>query len=216
VLDESCPIDARPHLRDAYSYSKIAQERVAWEARERDGLPLVVIRPGVIYGPGRGSLSARVGLQIGGLMIRMGGAQRVPYTFVDNCADAIVSAVTAPDIEGEAFNVVDDELPQAKAVLKQYRRRVKRLRVLPVPGWAISPVSGLCEWYHERSRGQLPRVLTRYKSAAQWKPLRYGNDKAKLRLGWSPRVSIAEGLEQSCAWSRQQLAGRGSGAAIEA
>ena len=45
-----------------------------------------------------------------------------------------------------------------------------------------------------RSRGEFPAVLTRYKSDAQWKPLRYPNAKAKRVLGWAPRVGLEEAL----------------------
>jgi nucleoside-diphosphate-sugar epimerase len=184
----------------------VAQEEVVWEAHARGTLPLVVIRPGVIFGPGRGSLSGRIGIQLGRLMIRMGGGQRLPYTYVDNCADAVALAATAPAaVEGEAINVVDDELPTGRQVLWQYRREVQRLRVLPVPSVAVKPLSGLCEWYHRRSRGQLPLVLTRYRSSAQWKPLRYSNAKAKRTLGWSPSIGISEGLRRSMTWSRSQI-----------
>lgn len=205
VLDERCPLDANAHLRDQYSFSKIAQEKVAWQFHARGELPLVVIRPGVIYGPGRGCLSARIGLQYGGLMVRMGGRQEVPYTFVDNCAEAIGLATTAPGIEGEAFNIVDDDLPTARSVLAHYRKEVQRLRVVPIPHWAIAPLSGLCERYHRWSKGQLPAVLTRYKSKAHWQPLTYSNAKAKSLLGWVPKVNFADGLHQTCAWSRKGL-----------
>jgi nucleoside-diphosphate-sugar epimerase len=205
TLDESCPLDPSPHLRDPYSYSKIAQEHVAWEAHAKGELPLVVIRPAVIYGPGKNFLSARVGLQVGRLMIKMGGRQRVPYTYVENCADAIALAVTAPGVEGQAFNIVDDTLPTASSLLRLYRREVDRLRVIPIPRVAIGPLSGMCEWYHRWSRGQLPAVLTRYKSAAQWKPLRYSNARAKTVLGWAPKVGFAEGLRESAAWAKSTV-----------
>lgn len=209
VMDETCPLDPTPQLRDPYSYSKIGQERVVWEAYKSGVVSsLVVIRPGVIYGPGKGCLSARIGLQLGSLMVKMGGGQRVPYTYVDNCADAIALAVSAEGIDGEAFNIIDDDPPKARHVLRQYCRQVQRLRVIPIPRWAIGPMSGLCEWYHRWSRGQLPAVLTRYKSAAQWKPLRYSNAKAKSRLGWTPRVEFKVGLQASCDWSREQMRGR--------
>jgi nucleoside-diphosphate-sugar epimerase len=204
-LDEACPLDPKPYLRDAYSYSKIEQENVAWQAHAERNLPLVVVRPGVIYGPGRGCLSTRVGLQLGRVMVRMGGRQQVPYTYVDNCAAAIAAAATTPGIEGEAINVVDDDLPTARRLLARYRKEVQRLRVVPIPGWAISPLSGMSEWYHRWSNGQLPAVLTRYKSASQWKRLTYPNDKAKRLLGWAPSTSVEEGLRESCAWLRQQL-----------
>ncbi len=199
VLDEQCPLDPEPARRDPYTYSKVAQERVAWEAHRDGGLPLVVVRPGVIYGPGRDCLTARVGLAVGGFFIRMGGRQQLPYTFVDNCARAIVLAGTAPGVEGKAFNVVDDDPPTARELVKRYRAAVGRVRGVAVPGWAIGPLSGACEWYHRWSQGQLPAVLTRYKSAATWKPLRYSNARAKAELGWRPEVGFDEGLRQTFA-----------------
>jgi len=213
TLDETCPLDPKPHERDPYSYSKIAQEQVAWEAREQHGLPLVVIRPGVIYGPGRGCMSNRIGLRVGPLMVRMGGRQQLPYTHVDNCAAAVALAASVDGIEAQAFNVLDDGLPQARRVLARYRGEVERLKVLPVPYWAISPLSGACEWYHRWSEGQLPAVLTRYKSMALWKRLKYSNDKAKRVLGWAPQVAFDDGLRQTLEWSRRQLESQESRAA---
>jgi nucleoside-diphosphate-sugar epimerase len=198
-LDESCPLEELPHLRDGYSYSKIAEEQVAWEAREARRLPLVVVRPGVIYGPGRDWLSSRIGLRIGGLLLKMGGRQVVPYTYVENCADAICRAGFAPGAEGHAFNVVDDGLPTANALLRRYRRDVGRLRVVPIPSWAIRPLSKVSAWYHEYSQGQLPAVLTPYRSDAQWKPLRYSNERAKRMLGWRPATGFDQGLARTAA-----------------
>jgi nucleoside-diphosphate-sugar epimerase len=200
VVDESCPLDPEPHRRDAYTFSKVEQERAAWDAHRRGAVPLVVVRPGVIYGPGRDCLSARVGLRFGGLLVKMGD-QRLPHTHVDNCAAAVRLAGTVPGVEGESFNVVDDDPPTGGELLRAYRRGGgDRLRVVRVPGWAVGPLSGLCQWYHRRSRGQLPDVLTPYKSAAQWKPLHYANAKAKAVLGWEPRVGFAEGLRETLGW----------------
>ena len=103
-------------------------------------------------------------------------------------------------MEGEAFNIVDDELPTGRQILELHRRSVGRIRVLTLPRPSIRALSRLSEWYHEASRGQLPAVLTRYKSDAQWKPLRYPNDKAKRLLGWSPEVGLDEGLERTFSW----------------
>jgi nucleoside-diphosphate-sugar epimerase len=208
MLDESCPLDPKAHQRDPYSYSKKAQEEVAWEAHRSNGLPLVVIRPGVIYGPGKGCLSSRIGLQFGSIMIKMGGRQRVPYTYVDNCAAAIAAAAMTPGIDGQAFNILDDDLPSATQLWRQYKREVEKLWVIPIPGWAIGIVSDLNVWYHRKSRGQLPAVLTRYKSASQWKPLKFSNAKAKKLLGWSPVVTFDEGLAKTFLWLRERNAAK--------
>jgi nucleoside-diphosphate-sugar epimerase len=204
VLDEDCPLDPEPHLRDAYTYSKLAQEQAARKACRAGGLPLVVIRPGVIYGPGRDCLSSRVGLRVGGLFVRMGGRQRLPYTFVDNCADALVLAGTVPGVAGEAFNIVDDNPPTGRELLRRYQAVVSPVHGVAVPGWAIGSLSLACEWYHRWSRGLVPAVITPYKSRALWNPLCYSNAKAKARLGWRPLVNFDQGLEQTFAWLRQQ------------
>lgn len=202
TLEESCPLDPEPHRRDPYTYSKIVQERVVWEICRQALLPVVVVRPGVIYGPGRDCLTNRVGLRLGNVLVRMGGKQPLPYTHVDNCADALVLAGTVEGVEGQSFNIVDDDLPSARELVKRYRREVKALRVVPVASLAIGPLSRLVDWYSGWSRGQLPAFLTRYKSMALWKALKYTNAKAEAELGWRPRIGFPEGLEQTFSWLR--------------
>jgi nucleoside-diphosphate-sugar epimerase len=197
TLDERCRLEPKPYLRDAYTYSKIEQERVVWEAHKKDGLPLTVIRPGVIYGPGRDCLSGRVGLRLGNTMLVMGGKQPLPYTHVENCAEAIALAGRADEVDGMAFNVVDDELPTGLDLVRQYRTEVGKIRRIRVPMWGVQLLSRLCNWYHHKSHGQLPAVLTPYKSRAMWNSLSYSNALAKQQLGWLPRTPLKEGLRET-------------------
>jgi len=199
VLDEQSPLDPSPHLNYSYAYSKIVQERVTRQAAADAGIELVVVRPGVIYGPGRDCLSTRVGIRLGRWVVMMGGEQTLPYTFVDNCAEAIALAGSVGGIGGEVFNVVDDDPPTARQLLGKYRGRVEKLPTVRVPRSAIMPLSRVCLWYHQHSRGQLPAALTPYKSRAMWTPTRFSNAKAKQRLGWQPRVAFADGLARTFA-----------------
>ncbi|MBX3441529.1 MAG: SDR family NAD(P)-dependent oxidoreductase [Planctomyces sp.] len=199
LLDESCPVDPHPHLRDPYTYSKIVQEQVCREAFERGRLPLVVIRPGVIYGPGRGLLSNRIGLTLGGTLVRFGSRRPLPYVYVDHCATAIRQAGLTPGIEGETFNVLDDHLPTAREVLAACRRAGRPVRSLWLPESAIGPLSSLYERYSRWSEGQLPAVLTRYRSDAMWKPLKFSNARARERLRWAPHLSFEETAQLSLA-----------------
>lgn len=204
TLDEACPVDSTPHLRDAYSFSKIVQENVCREIAVKAGLPLVIIRPGVVFGPGKGALSTRVGLTIGGLTLRIGSARQLPYTYVDNCAAAICLAGQSAKAVGETINILDDDLPSVRSVLAAYRKHGKKLRSIWLPQRAIGPLSSLYGWYHRYSRGQVPEVITRYRTDTFWRPLRFTNAKAKHLLAWTPHVSMACALERSISSTRSQ------------
>jgi nucleoside-diphosphate-sugar epimerase len=197
MLDERCPIDRQPHLRDPYTYSKVAQEQVCWDAHNDRGLPLVVVRPGVLYGPGRPLLTARVGLMVGGVLIQMGGRRQVPYCFVGNCARAVAMAADAPDIDGMCFNVVDDNLPSADDVLRLHRTYVSRIRRIKIPAWAVGRFVRACEWCSTQSADMFPPVLTPYKASALWKRLRFSNELAKTRLAWQPTITFEEGIRRT-------------------
>jgi nucleoside-diphosphate-sugar epimerase len=123
---------------------------------------------------------------------------------VDNCAESIRLAGTVPQVDGHAFNIVDDDLPTCRDLLRRYEAEAKRLPGVTVPGWAVTPLSAFCEWSHRWSKGQIPAVLTRYRSKAMWKPLNYSNAKAKTLLGWKPAVDFNDGLRRTFAWVRER------------
>ncbi len=166
------------------------------------GIPYVVIRPGSVYGAGGSEVTGRVGLGTFGLFLHLGGSNTIPFTHVENCAEAIVLGGLVKGVDGEVFNVVDDDLPTSRRFLRQYKRNVKRFKSVYVPH-AIS--HGLCylwEKYSKWSKGQLPPTFNRGRWYGEWKKTHYSNDKLKLRLGWTPRVSTEEGMRRyfkSCA-----------------
>lgn len=190
VLDEDCPIDDAPHLRDAYTYSKILQEEVARDVAAERELPLTVLRPGVIYGDERGVLTHRIGLHFGDWLLRMGGRQRIPLTYVDNCAAAVVQAGLVEGVDGQTINIVDDELPTGREIIRRYRRSGRKLRVIGVPQFAIGWLARMNETYSNWTESQIPEVLTRHRVQAMWKSLRYSNERARRLLNWTPAVDL--------------------------
>jgi nucleoside-diphosphate-sugar epimerase len=198
VVDEGTPLETHPERRDLYSQAKLRQERLFREYQAKHGFPLVVIRPGVIYGPRGSRISARVGLELLGVFLYLGGSNRLPLTYVENCADAIALAGQRPEADGQTYNVVDDDLPTCAQYLARYRAEVKPLRVLPIPYPAMRALSVLVQRYHAFSKGQLPAIFTPYKTATSWGGNRFDNAKLK-GLGWRPLVSTDEGLRRAFA-----------------
>ena len=84
--------------------------------------------------------AGRIGIDTFGVFLHMGGSKPLPLTYVDNCAEAIVLAGLVEGVEGQVFNVVDDEQPTSGRFLRLYKRHVGRFLSIPVP----SPVGVLC------------------------------------------------------------------------
>jgi nucleoside-diphosphate-sugar epimerase len=201
VLDESAPMESNPESRwEAYCYAKVKQDELIFEYGKK-GLPFVLVRPGVVYGPGKSAITGRVGTSNFGIFIHFGGSNRVPFTYVDNCADAIVLAGMMKGIEGEVFNVVDDDLPSSRRFLQLYKKNVKPFRSIYVPHFLSYLLCYLWEKYSLYSKEQLPPIYTRREWSANWKRTEYTNSKLKRALRWTPRISTSEGLRlffESC------------------
>ncbi|NIM19921.1 MAG: NAD-dependent epimerase/dehydratase family protein [Candidatus Latescibacteria bacterium] len=205
TVNEDIPIDDCPEKRDVYTHSKLMQEELFWKNFNRFEFDFAVARPSVIYGPGGTALPARVGLQLPGLFLHLGGSNRIPITYVDNCVEALALIARHENTSGQIYNIVDDDLPTSRYYLKQYRRIVGRIRYIWIPYPMLMMLSRLNESYSRFSKGQLPAVFTPYKSSSMWKRLFYDNSKIK-QLGWEPRVPTEEAMKITFQTERQSLA----------
>ncbi len=194
LLDETCPLEDSSQERcDPYGFGKLKQEELVKRYGENYRLPYVILRPGTVFGPGKRGLTGRIGINTFGFFIHLGGNNRLPLTFVDNCAEAIVLAGLKPGVEGEAFNVVDDETMTSRQFLRAYRRKARFFSIsLPYP-----VTSWLCRMWERnsvKSKYQLPPVFNQRRCAAEWKGNYYSNRKLKERLGWTPRVNLKDAM----------------------
>lgn len=197
VLDERTALETEPNLRqDPYGYGKLKQEQLVERYGKTRGIPYVIVRPGAVFGPGKATLSGRVGIDTFGPFFHMGGANQLPLTYVDNCADAIVVAGLVAGIDGEIFNVVDDELPSSREFLRRYKQEGRRFLSIPVPYPLAYLLCAMWEDYSRRSGGQLPARFNRRRCAAEWKGNRYSNRKLKELAGWTPPVPFEQATRE--------------------
>lgn len=204
LLDENAPLEPEPTRRDLYSQSKLRQEQLFWDHQQRHGFAMVVVRPGVIYGPGSGTaISSRVGLNLFGVFLHLGRDNLLPLSYVDNCAEAIVVAGTTPAAVGKVFNLVDDDLPTCRDYLRRYQKEVAPLRTVRLPYVATALLSKAVEKYHLWSKGQLPAVFTPYKTRTTWGGNKFSNDAIKS-IGWRQLVPTDEGIRRTFEELRQK------------
>ena len=197
LLDENCEVDRNPERRyEAYAYGKYKQDQLVLDYSRKYNLPYVIVRPSVVFGPGKKFIPARVGIDTFGVFFHLGSSIQIPLTYVDNCAEAIVLAGLKKGFEGEVFNIVDDELPTGREFLRLYKKNVKRFFSIYIPYRVFYLMCGLWEGYSKWSKGQLPPVFNRRRCAVYWKGNRYSNEKLKRMTGWHPKVSFPEALNR--------------------
>ena len=204
LLDETCEIDARMLERhEPYTYGKLKQDELVLEYARLHNLPHVIVRPSVVFGPGKAKITDRVGTGTFGVFLHLGLNNTIPLTYLDNCTEAIVLAGLKKGIDGQVFNIVDDDLPRSWEFLRMYKARGRRFFSVPVPYPAWLLFNTLWEKYSAWSGGQLPPVFNRRSCAVYWKGNTYSNRKAKEMLGWEPRIKMNEALERFFAYMRE-------------
>lgn len=195
LLNESSPVENHVQLwDDAYRFAKVKQDEIVTEYGKKFAIPYVIVRPGSVFGHGKEAISGRVGIDTFGIFLHMGGGNRVPFTYVENCADAIVLAGSKKGIEGEIFNVVDDNLPSSRQFLRLYKKNIRSFSSIYIPHALSYSFCWLWEKYSKWSEGQLPPTFNRRRWHTEWKKTYYDNNKLKSQLGWMPNVSMTEAL----------------------
>lgn len=165
--------------------------------------PIVIVRPGVIYGPGGDEISRRVGLWLLGYLLNIGNNNILPLSYVDNCVDAIILAGTIPGIEGQAFNVHDSELCTCNQFLRQYLKQGNKIKNIKVPYSLFYLFAWFIDNYARYSKGQIPPFVNTYKVSSIWKPLSFDNTKITEILGWTQKISTKDGVKRHFEYCKQ-------------
>ena len=187
TMDEDSPIEARPERRDGYTAAKLLQERLAKEHCGRTGTVLSVLRPAMIWGPGR-SYPVTVGLSLGPLHLVFGAGGPLPAVYVDNCADAFGAVLDAGPAASGAFNVVDFPAVTAGEFASTSFRQGKRRGVLVrIPyGLALRIVGLIHRLAPPSLRRHLPGFLAPARFAARYRRLNVDGGRLRRSIGWAP------------------------------
>jgi dihydroflavonol-4-reductase len=190
-------------LGSYYNESKYSAHVLAAQAAN-DGVPVVTLMPGGIYGPKDTSVVASgIRLIIRGLMVA-GALDDGEFTWVhvDDVARGHILAMEKGK-PGEEF-VLGGEVASMKEFLGRAAiaagRKPSRFSVPTGVLKAIAPISGP----FTRLAGFGPRFLKEGITSADGKSFAYSHAKTTKRLGYKPR-SLDEGLPPTVEWFREQL-----------
>jgi 2-alkyl-3-oxoalkanoate reductase len=194
-VDENSPCEPHPGQRGLYTQTKLEAEQAVREAAAAGRIQAVILRPGQIYGPGAEHVPPSGTINIGGRWLVVGSGQHyVPLVYVDNVVDALLDAAQADVPTGSIFQLVDPKGLRQKEYV-EYASRSGRVRVSYVPAWLLKVAGFGIELLGRLLKRSVPLTPYRVQSITPLWPC--DCTAAHTRLGWKPRVSVAEGLART-------------------
>ena len=212
-IDESVPIAS--HFETAYPATKAEAEQLVLAANG-PALATVALRPHLIWGPDDPQLTARVLARgkAGRLRLVGKGEKLIDSVYIDNAVDAHLLALErltpAPGstsaCAGKAYFITQGEpMPQRELI-----NGILKAGGLPPCTRSISPgaaylVGGVMElaWrlLGRQDEPLMTRFLSRQLATAHW----YDISAAKRDLSYTPKVSVADGLQRLAQSLRQAV-----------
>jgi nucleoside-diphosphate-sugar epimerase len=170
------------HPVSPYSVSKAAATQLAILYHELFQLPLVILRPFILYGPGQSPKMMipeliKYGIENKDFPMTKGEQTR-DFLYIDDFIKSLLSAALSSDAVGEIINICSGTEKSIIDVAELVHRLMKAKMKLLV---------GACP----------------YRDNEVWR-LFGNNEKAKLLLGWQPEISLEEGLSKTIFWYRNQ------------
>ncbi|MCP4365606.1 MAG: NAD(P)-dependent oxidoreductase [Planctomycetes bacterium] len=194
-MDESVPPSITGH---AYADSKILGEKKVWSALEGSKTEGVIVRVGMVYGPGSQFWSVRLVnvAKLGYLFLINGGRGHAYPIYIDDLIDGILLAATHSAGANRIFNFANEEPITWEQWLTDYARICghESVLVINMPIWLVKVWFLLTALFTGSRRVRHIEVMTRQGVIS--------NETAKNVLGWYPRVGYHEGMRRTALWLR--------------
>jgi len=179
-----------------YIRSKLASEKLF---KNYPDVPSIILRPRGLFGIGDTSilprvinLSQKIGIPLIG-----DGRQLMDMTCVENVALAIRLAIEAPEAKGTIYNITNGEPRAFRDLLEESLTGLGYpIKYRKIPAFLLSVIATSLEFLYKTLNLKGEPALTRY----TYYLLRYSQtldiSKAEKELGYHPKISISEGIEQ--------------------
>ncbi|MBN1364360.1 MAG: NAD-dependent epimerase/dehydratase family protein [Syntrophaceae bacterium] len=197
IHSHSCP-EETPYGKTfgPYSRTKQAQEKLGWDYYKNKEMKLTVVRPANVYGPRSGPwLNDVVNvLRSGSPGLISGGNMNAGLAYVDNVADILILAGTLEKALGRVYNACDG----LDITWGQYFTDIARMIGVKNPKSIPRPLAvfgaylfeGIWKLFGIQKRPLITREALNLIGSDNRIPI----ERVRNELGYTPRVSYAEGL----------------------
>jgi len=193
-----------PRHMDGYTQTKVEAEHLALDAHRLHGTPVVVLRPGFIYGPRDRTVLPRLAENLRAGRVRYIGdpdKALMNTIHVANLVDAVFLAVDNPKAVGQVYNLTDGE----RVSKRKFFGTIAQGLGTPPPGRPVplflAKLAARIVEGRARRRGkkEAPRV-TQARIKLLGLNLDFSIEKARRELGYSPKVNFDQGMNETLEW----------------
>jgi len=199
---------------DGYTQTKVEAERLALQFHRERGLPIVILRPGFVYGPRDRTVLPRLleSIHVGRFRYFGSGEQAMNCIYVGNLVEAVMLALEKDEAVGEVFNLTDDE-PVSK---RRFVGTAAKLAGYPeptrsIPLWLARLLAAVMETIAKLKGSDKAPLVNKARVKFLGLNLDFSCRKARERLGYRPKWSFEEGMRATIDWFRKHGALPGSG-----
>ncbi len=183
-----------------YEQTKLAGEILALKAHQEEGLPVSVIRPGLVYGPGDLHLLGFFrAIQKGRFRVIAGGKTCLHPVYIDDMVSALLLCAASEQTTGRVYTIAGGQIVTMRQLATAIARSMHRdLSGGSIPLWLANLASDIFAITPGMQGEQAP--LTRSRVAFLTHSRVYDSSRARSELGYAPEVEIDEGLQLTAAW----------------
>jgi nucleoside-diphosphate-sugar epimerase len=190
-----------------YVRHKIRTENELLDQHGRHGLPVVILRPGDVFGPNDRVTCARVlaGCEKGVPLVAGRGRWRFGYCYVGNLCRAVERALLAPGIEGRAYTVTNGVLPTWRDFFRAMQEGLGRKQRLYVPVLAVRAAGAVLG----AAQALFPRAeigLNPYRARRVTTETTYDITRTVAELGYTPDDDLERQFAEILAWYKKERA----------
>ncbi|CUS95540.1 Nucleoside-diphosphate-sugar epimerase, partial [Candidatus Kryptonium thompsonii] len=199
--DDAIPVDETRQYNPITSYGKSKAEAEKVTLSFKDKLPITIVRPPSVYGP-RDTYTFELFkyVKFGFLPVVLSDDQILSLVYVSDLVDGFILAGENEQATGEIYFISSEKIYTWKeieeAVLKALDKKVFRIKI-PAP--ILYSVSFISELIFKLQKKASPLNLEKIKDVRQ-KNWACSIEKAKKELGYTPKVSLEEGMRITINW----------------
>ena len=183
-----------------YEATKLESEMLALQAHRTQGLPVSVVRPGLVYGPGDiHLLGFFASIKKGLFRVIDGGSALLHPIYIDDMTQAFLLCAEQPQAIGRSYNIAGSSPVTIHQIATAIAHTLgKELPGGSIPLWLANLASDIFAVIPDFAGERAPLTRSRVQFLTHSRV--YNTSRAQIELGFQPQVDLDIGMQHTAQW----------------